>query len=84
MDPIIKSENYAMEGPLPDVWFALQVDLVRIYTFWIIFVQGFYFPFQSIMNFTFAAHSGWDWFIMHVKLGHSMDNGFIFKKINKN
>ena len=21
---------------------------------------------------------------MHVKLGHSMDNGFIFKKINKN
>ena len=26
------------------------------------------------------AHSGWDWFIMHVKLGHSMDNGFIFKK----
>ena len=29
-------------------------------------------------------HSGWDWFIMHVKLGHSMDNGFIFEKINKN
>ena len=33
MDPIIGSENYAMEGPLPDIWFALQVDLVRIYTF---------------------------------------------------
>ena len=33
MDPIIESENYAMEGPLPDIWFALQVDLVRIYTF---------------------------------------------------
>ena len=33
MDPIIRSENYAMEGPLPDIWFALQVDLVRIYTF---------------------------------------------------
>ena len=31
-----------------------------------------------------STHSGWDWFIMHVKLGHSMDNGFIFKKINKN
>ena len=31
-----------------------------------------------------TGHSGWDWFIMHVKLGHSMDNGFIFKKINKN
>ena len=31
-----------------------------------------------------VAHSGWDWFIMHVKLGHSMNNGFIFKKINKN
>ena len=23
-------------------------------------------------------------FIMHEKWGHSMDNGFIFKKINKN
>ena len=55
MDPIIESENYAMEGPLPDIWFALKVDLVRIYTFWISFVQGFYFSFQSIMNFTFAA-----------------------------
>ena len=31
-----------------------------------------------------TVHSGWDWFIMHVKLEHSMDNGFIFKKINKN
>ena len=29
-------------------------------------------------------HSGWDWFIMHVKLRHFMDNCFIFKKINKN
>ena len=29
-------------------------------------------------------HPGQDWFIIHVKLGHSMDNGFIFKKINKN
>ena len=28
-------------------------------------------------------HPGQDWFIIHVKLGHSMDNGFIFKKINK-
>ena len=33
---------------------------------------------------TTPLHSGWDWFITHVKLGHSMDNGFIFKKINKN
>ena len=33
MDPIIESENYTMEGPLPDIWFGLQVDLVRIYTF---------------------------------------------------
>ena len=30
MDPIIGSENYAMEGPFPDIWFALKVDLVRI------------------------------------------------------
>ena len=31
-----------------------------------------------------SNHPGQDWFIIHVKLGHSMDNGFIFKKINKN
>ena len=31
-----------------------------------------------------TVHPGQDWFIIHVKLGHSMDNGFIFKKINKN
>ena len=30
-----------------------------------------------------SSHPGQDWFIIHVKLGHSMDNGFIFKKIDK-
>ena len=34
-------------------------------------------------NWGFMPHPGQDWFIIHVKLGHSMDNGFIFKKINK-
>ena len=35
-------------------------------------------------NFEITRHPGQDWFIIHVKLGHSMDNGFIFKRINKN
>ena len=33
MDPIVGSENYAMEGSVPDIWFALKVDLFRIDTF---------------------------------------------------
>ena len=55
MDPIVGSENYAMEGSVPDIWFALKVDLFRIDTFWISFVKHFLFHFQSIMNFTFVA-----------------------------
>ena len=55
MDPIVGSENYAMEGSVPDIWFALKVDLVRIDIFWISFVKRFFFSFQSIMNFTFVA-----------------------------
>ena len=42
------------------------------------------FVWREHSNLSITRHSGWDWFIMHVKLGHSMDNGFIFKKINKN
>ena len=40
MDLIVGSDNYEMEGPLPDIWFALQVDHVGVYTIWIIFVSG--------------------------------------------
>ena len=32
MDLIVGSDNYEMEGPLPDIWFALQVDHIRVYT----------------------------------------------------
>ena len=30
---MIGSDGYDMEGPIPDIWFALQVDLIRIDTF---------------------------------------------------
>ena len=30
MDLIIGTDEYEMEGPLPDIWFALQVDLITI------------------------------------------------------
>ena len=33
MDPSVGSEKYYMEGPNPDIWFALQVVLIRIDTF---------------------------------------------------
>ena len=48
-------EEYDMEGPNPDIWFALQVNCIRIDTFWISFGKDFYFSPQSIMNFTFSA-----------------------------
>ena len=43
-----------------------------------------FYPLRALGSEYLRSHSGWDWFIMHVKLGHSMDNGFISKKINKN
>ena len=55
MNPSMGSEEYDMEGITPDIWFALQVDLIRIDTFWISFGKDFYFSPQSIMNFTFSA-----------------------------
>ena len=33
MDQSMGSERYEIEGPNPDIWFALQVDLIRIDTF---------------------------------------------------
>ena len=43
-----------------------------------------YISVDNLKNDPTPGHPGQDWFIIHVKLGHSMDNGFIFKKINKN
>ena len=33
LDPIIGSDGYDMEGPIPDIWFALQVGSITIDTF---------------------------------------------------
>ena len=33
MDPSEGSEKYHMEGPNPEIWFALQVALIKIFTF---------------------------------------------------
>ena len=33
LDPIIGSDGYDMEGPIPDIWFALQVGSITINTF---------------------------------------------------
>ena len=33
LDPIIGSDGYDMEGPIPDIWFALQVGSITIGTF---------------------------------------------------
>lgn len=33
LDPNIRSDGYDMEGPIPDIWFALQVGSITIDTF---------------------------------------------------
>ena len=55
LDPIIGSDGYDMEGPIPDIWFALQVGSITVDTFESILSNSVCLSFQRIMNFTYVV-----------------------------
>ena len=62
-----------------DFFLSNKIDEIRLSQIYL--VKFIYMLYTSFIS---PKHPGQDWFIIHVKLGHSMDNGFIFKEINKN